>query len=136
MRIPAVLAVCAFMLLAGCSARGSPDQDPFAYVRKDLAHTAFDLAATAGKSDEQKFRVEDGSVARIKLIVWVNATAGNATVDIYAPSGRDVLSTQQSTTLTVPVDLGVWRFVVHASPGANGSAALVAVRAGTTTSAS
>lgn len=134
MRVAAFLLAASFLLMAGCSAKGA--QDPFAYTRKDLAHTSFDLALTQNKTDEQQFRVEDGSIATIQLRVWVNATAGHATVDIYGPSGKKALSTSETTSATVPIDLGVWRIVVTGTSDAAGDASIVATRAGTTRGAS
>lgn len=126
-----LLVIVALVALAGCTAEG---QDPFAYMRKPLYTGWFDLAPLAeGSTDGQEFRVEDGSIAQIRLQVWVNATHGGGRVQVYDPSGDLVIDTTQPTLQTSGLELGVWRVVVSGAPAEDGaivgSASLLVTRA-------
>lgn len=113
------------LVLAGCSAGAD---DPFAYTRKPLYTGYFDLDPLAGgKTDSQEFRVEDGSIGRIHVQVWINATAGRGQVDLVDPSGRTALTTTSSTTQSYPLTLGVWKVVVRGEPDGGALAGHVGV---------
>lgn len=114
--LPLVLAVA----LAGCSAKGD---DPLAYTKKPLYASVFDLGAIQNGTDEQQFRVQDGSIGMIKVSIWVNATAGGARVNVYDPSGRMVLTTAETVERSFPLNLGQWRVEVVGQPDATGAAA-------------
>lgn len=120
----ALLAAAA--LLAGCSAQGS--QDPFAYTRKPLYAGGFDLARMAGE-ETQEFRVQDGSIGMLRVLVWVNATAGGAQVDITDPSGRTIVSTTDTTEATTGLNLGAWHVRVSPQAESAGTVHVLVVRA-------
>lgn len=126
MRRAALLVLVAALLLAGCTAKG---EDPFAYTKKPLYTGGFDLARLAGETDQQQFRVGDGSIAAIRIQVWVNATAGGAQVQILDPSGRAAVTTTESVDKTVPVNLGAWTVVVDGEPAAAGHVGILVTRA-------
>ncbi len=113
MRAFALLVVAA-VALAGCSANA---EDPFAYAKKPLYTGHFELEPLAeGKVDSQQFRVEDGSIAQVRVQVWVNNTAGDAKVEVVDPSGRTVLTTTTTTDQSFPLNLGVWKVLVSGTP--------------------
>jgi hypothetical protein len=117
MRAFAVLLLAA-VVLAGCSANA---QDPFAYAKKPLYTGHFELDPLVdGKTDSQEFRVEDGSIGYVRVQVWVNDTAGDATVEVLDPSGRAVLTTSANADQSFPLNLGVWKVVVRGAPDAEG----------------
>lgn len=115
------------LLFAGCTAKG--EDDPFAYTRKPLYTGGFDLERIAGQSDQQQFRVGDGSIAALKVQVWVNATAGGGEVQLLDPSGRVVLTTTQTTEQRVPVNLGAWTVNVKGQPASTGHVSVLVTRA-------
>lgn len=118
MRALAVLALAAATVLAGCSANA---KDPFAYARKPLYTGHFELEPLAqGKVDSQEFRVEDGSIGYVHVQVWVNNTAGDATVEVVDPSGRTVLTATEDAEQKYPLTLGVWKVLVRGAPDAEG----------------
>lgn len=122
------LLVVAAALLAGCTASGD-GQDPWAYTRRELYSGGFDLAkVSAAGTDGQVFRVTDGSIGAIRHLVWVNATAGTATVSITDPSGKTVLTTTETTERTTGLSLGQWGVQVDAPPGAQGRVHILVVR--------
>ena len=100
-----LVALLVVAALAGCTAEGT--HDPFAYMKKPLYTGGFDLE-DIGTSDQQEFRVEDGSILQVYTQVWVNATMGGALVEVSDPSGRVVLSTTQHAENGLPMTLGVW----------------------------
>lgn len=117
MRAFALVVVLA-VALSGCAANA---QDPFAYTKKPLYTGYFDLDPLAGgTTDAQEFRVEDGSIGRVHVQVWVNATAGAGKVDVYDPSGRLVLTSEGQAEQGFPLNLGVWRVVVSGTPDGEG----------------
>ena len=117
MRASAALLLAA-MVLAGCSANA---QDPFAYAKKPLYTGHFELEPLAGgKTDSQEFRVEDGSIGFVRVQLWVNNTAGDATVEVYDPAGRAVITTTTGVDQSFPLNLGVWKVVVRGTPDAEG----------------
>lgn len=118
MRLAALLLVLA-VAFAGCSAKG---EDPLAYTKKPLYAGGFDLATLKNDTDEQQFRVQDGSIAQIKVNVWINATAGGARVNVYDPGGRMVLTTTETVARAYPLNLGQWRVVVEGMPDETGAA--------------
>lgn len=127
MRTLAILLVAA-TLLAGCTASGDA-QDPWAYTRRELYSGGFDLErVAAGGSDGQVFRVTDGSIGQIRHLVWVNATAGTATVSILDPSGRTILTTSETAERFSGLALGEWSVRVEAPPGAAGRVHILVVR--------
>lgn len=118
MRSPAALvlaALAATIPLAGCL--GSADaEDPLAYLRKPLYASTFHLSELGEDgTDFQEFRVTDGSIVEIRLQVWINATAGAATVKITNPSGHVVFEGTQTGEVLAFVELGVWRVDVTGS---------------------
>ena len=125
MRVAFALVALA-VLVAGCTASGQ--QDPFAYTKKPLYFGGFDMAKLAGKSESQEFRVQDGSIVTVRLLVWVNATAGSATVTIADPSGRTILTTSETTERSTPLDLGAWKATVTAAEGSAGLVHILVVR--------
>ncbi|HET6405727.1 MAG TPA: hypothetical protein VFH78_13880 [Candidatus Thermoplasmatota archaeon] len=123
------LLVTVAVLLAGCSARGSnPENDPWAYTKKPLYAGGFDLARVAGETDSQVFRVTDGSIAAIRVMVWINATAGGATVRVFDPSGNNVLTTSETIERQYGLQLGEWRVEVDGQPESAGIIHILAVR--------
>lgn len=125
MRAFALLLVAA-VALAGCAANA---EDPFAYTRKPLYTGHFELDPLAGgKTDSQEFRVEDGSIARVHVQVWVNATAGGARVEVVDPSGRTVLSVTDDAEQSFPLHLGVWTVRVTPEGEAAGHVSVLATR--------
>ena len=121
-----LLAVVAAVVLAGCSAQESTD--PYAYTKKELYSGGFDLARIAGTTDSQEFRVTDGSIAEIKIMVWINATAGGATVTIRDPGGDVVLETSETTERSFGLELGAWKVEVAGQPASAGRVHLLVVR--------
>lgn len=119
MRLVAVLLTLA-VALAGCSAKG---EDPLAYTKKPLYGGVFDLGELGNGTDQQQFRVQDGSIGMIKVNVWINATAGGARVNVYDPSGRMVLTTTETTERAFPLNLGQWRVEVLGMPDETGASA-------------
>jgi hypothetical protein len=123
MRLVTALLVAALVPLAGCL--GSADaEDPYAYMRKPLYASTFDLDSVGDGADFQEFRVTDGSIVEIRIQVWVNSTAGDATVRVINPSGHTVFESTQSGSRLVMVELGAWRVEVE---GANQPAGAVGV---------
>lgn len=120
MRPALVLAVACALLAAGCFAKAG--EDPFAYTKKPLYTGGFDLEDIKGE-DSQQFRVEDGSIALVRVQVWVNATAGGARVELTDPSGRVVLTTTEGAAQEYPLKLGIWTVKVTPVPDASGAAA-------------
>lgn len=125
MRLALVLLVLA-ALVTGCTASG--DQDPFAYAKKPLYAGGFKLERLGANTETQEFRVTDGSIASIHMLVWVNATAGGATVSIADPSGRTVLTTSETMERSVPLNLGAWKVSVTGQEGAAGIVHVLVVR--------
>lgn len=117
-----LVALLCVAALAGCTAKGT--HDPFAYMKKPLYTGGFDLEAIVA-SDQQEFRVEDGSILQVYAQVWVNATAGGARVEISDPSGRVLLSTAQDAEQGFPMTLGVW--TVKVTPTSEDAAGHVGV---------
>ena len=128
MRVLATALVAA-LVLAGCAARGGGENDPWAYTRKPLYAGGFDLARIAGETDSQVFRVTDGSIAAIRVLVWVNATAGGGTVRLFDPSGNLVLTTSETVERQYGLQLGEWRVEVDAQPASAGRVHILSVRA-------
>lgn len=122
----AILALVAAVALAGCSAEGG--QDPYAYTKKELYSGGFDLARIAGQTDSQQFRVTDGSIAAIRAMVWVNATAGGATVTMRDPGGDVALATDATSERSFPLELGAWTVEVAGQPGSAGRVHILVVR--------
>lgn len=108
----------AAVLAAGCAASG--DQDPWAYTRKPLYASGFQLDAIAGGEDTQQFRVQDGSIASIRMQVWINATHGGGSVTITDPAGRVALQTSETTERETPLNLGQWTIRAEGLPGSEG----------------
>lgn len=121
MRLVALLSVVLALVLAGCSAQGQ-QQDPFAYAKKPLYTSHFELdPLVGGKTDGQQFRVEDGSIAAVKVQIWVNATAGGGSVELQDPSGRVVMTTTGPyAEQSFPLNLGVWTVTVKGAPDESG----------------
>lgn len=113
------------LALAGCTASG---QDPWEYTKKPLYAGGFDLADLSGTSETQEFRVTDGSIGAIRLLVWVNATAGAANVRISNPSGHEVLSTSEFAERQYGLELGAWVVNVSAEENSAGVVHILAVR--------
>ena len=126
MRTPTLLLVVAALVLAGCAARGN--EDPFAYMRKPLYAGHFDLADAQGTTATNKFWVDDGSIAQIRIQVWVNNTAGDARVVIKDPSNFTVLDTTSSVEQRFGLDLGAWTVTVEGSPEAAGNVGVLVTR--------
>lgn len=128
MRRALVLALLAALVLAGCSARGG-DADPWAYTKKPLYTGGFSLERVASEPASQEFRVSDGSIAAVRVLVWVNATQGGGTVRVYDPSGNLLLTTSETTERQYGLQLGAWRVEVEGLPGSTGLVHILAVRA-------
>lgn len=126
MRLALVLLV-PVVLVAGCTATGQ--DDPFAYTKKPLYAGGFNLEKLGNGTDTQEFRVQDGSIASIRMLVWVNATYGGATVTITDPSGRTVLTTSDTTERSSPLNLGAWKVNVTGREGSGGMVHVLVVRA-------
>lgn len=124
MRAILALALLLALALAGCSARGG-GPDHFGYTKKDLYTGTFDLAAGP---DAQSFFVEDGSIGQVRAQVWINATAGGATITFTDARGRDVWTTSQSGATTLPQDLGQWGVKIVPTAGSAGTVGIVVVR--------
>lgn len=107
--------------LAGCTAQGG--RDPFAYAKKPLYTGHFDLASMPVEGDTQQFFVDDGSLTKFRIRVFVNATEGGGRVDVFGPSGQLVVSSSATSDQTIPVDLGAWTVKVYRQPGEGGAAA-------------
>lgn len=122
-----LFAVLVVALLAGCSARGG-DTDPWAYTRKPLYASGFDLARIAGGTDSQMFQVTDGSIGMIRVLVWINATAGGGTVRIYDPGDRLMLTTSETVERQFGLELGQWRVEAEGQPESAGVIHVLAVR--------
>lgn len=114
--------------LAGCSARANRD-DFFGYMKKPLFASGFNLEDARYAPQSQQFFVEDGSIGKIQIQIWVNATAGSGTVHVYDPHGSEIQQTSQSTTLTLPLELGAWKITVTGTPDAAGRADVLVTRA-------
>lgn len=114
------------LLLAGCTATGQ--EDPFAYTRKPLYAGGFNLEKLGGETETQTFRVSDGSIASIRILVWINATAGGATVIIKDPAGKTVLTTSETTEGSSPLNLGAWTATVEGRPESSGIVHILVVR--------
>ena len=128
MRTPTLM-VAALVLaagLAGCAARGN--DDPFAYMRKPLYAGSFDLSKTIDEPKTDTFWVRDGSIAKVKIQVWVNQTAGDARVIVHDPSGNVALDTTSSTTGSFALNLGAWTVTVEGTEGAAGTVGVLATR--------
>ena len=124
---PLVPILVAAILLAGCTAKGD-DHDPWAYTKKPLYTGGFDLARIAGETDSQAFRVTDGSIGAVRVLVWINATAGGGTVRVYDPSGNNVLTTSETAERSYGLQLGEWRVEVDGQPASVGRVHILAVR--------
>jgi hypothetical protein len=122
-----VLALVAAVALAGCSS-SDESTDPYAYTKKELYSGGFDLARLAGANDSQEFRVSDGSIAAIRVLVWVNATAGGATVTIRDPGGDVLLQTTETTERSLGLELGAWTVEVQGQPESAGRVHILVVR--------
>ena len=125
MRGTRLLAVALVLTMAGCFAKAN--QDPFAYTRKPLYTGGFDLDGLAA-TDEQQFRVEDGSISEVHVQVWVNATTGSARVEVEDPSGQVYMNTTQSGEMGFPLRLGVWHVRVTPEGEATGHVAVLVTR--------
>ena len=124
-RTPALLALAVMLTMAGCIAKAN--HDPYAYTRKPLYTGGFDLDGRTA-ADEQQFRVEDGSIARVRAQVWVNATAGGALVEITDPSGRTVMSVTDDGEMGFPLHLGVWTVRVTPQGESTGHVSVLVTR--------
>lgn len=125
MRLALALLVPA-LVLAGCTASGGAD--PFAYTRKPLYAGGFDLAELGDGDESQTFRVSDGSIASIRMLVWVNATAGGATVTIADPAGKTAMTTSGTAERSVPLNLGAWTATIQGQAGSEGLVHILVVR--------
>lgn len=128
MRSPTLM-VAAILLaagLAGCAARGN--EDPFAYMRKPLYAGGFDLSKTVDEPKTDTFWVRDGSIAKVNVQVWVNATAGDARVLVRDPSGNVAIDTTSTTSGSFALNLGAWTVTVEGSEGAAGNVGVLATR--------
>lgn len=124
------LALVAAATLAGCAARG--DDDPFAYMKKPLYANAFDLEDTRGDGGvTHQFWVQDGSIAQVRVQVWVNETAGDARVIVRDPSGAVSLDTRDDADARYGLNLGAWSVTVEGSPDAAGQVTVLVTRMGT-----
>lgn len=129
MRPSLAFALALALALVGCAAKADdPASDPFAYTRKPLYTGGFALDQLGGQTRSQEFRVTDGSIGAIRVQVWVNATAGGATVEVVDPSGDLTLLTQETTDTTVGLDLGAWTVRVTPDPGSAGAVAILVTR--------
>ncbi|GEM_PF-5604643 len=126
MRWATALVVVA-VVLAGCGAKASRD-DLFGYMKKPLFASGFPLEDARAAPQSQQFFVEDGSMAGVIIYVWVNATAGSATVQVYNAHGDEVVHTTQTTSASLPLDLGAWKIVVSGTPDAAGRVDLLVTR--------
>ena len=130
MRALASIALVAATFLAGCSTRGEDESsDPWAYTRKPLYTGGFDLAELAGANETQSFRVTDGSIGAIRAQVWINATAGGATVTLRDPSGRAILTTTETTDQRFGLNLGQWSVAIEGLPDSSGLVHVLVTRA-------
>lgn len=120
-----LVALACALLAAGCTANG---QDPYAYAKKPLYTGGFNLERVGPEGDSQEFRVQDGSIASIRVQVWFNGTAGDATVEVSDPSGRVVLTTTETADRSFPLNLGAWRVSVKASEGSTGHIGVLVTR--------
>lgn len=125
----ALLALAVVVMLAGCSAKANRD-DFFGYMRKPLYASGFDLAHAASAPQTQEFFVEDGSIASVRIQVWINATAGSGDVSIYTPSGHLVWHATSTGEQSIPLELGAWKIVVAGSPDAAGHVDVLVTRQG------
>lgn len=128
MRIVPVLLVAALFPLAGCVGSAGGEEDPFAYIRKPLFASNFDLERVGDGTDSMEFRVQDGSIVEVRIQVWVNATAGDAVVRVVKPSGHVVYETTTSGTRSVFVELGAWRVEVEGSNSPQGDVGVLILR--------
>lgn len=126
MQTALLAALAASLLLAGCTATGQ--EDPFAYTRKPLYAGGFNLEKLAGASETQEFRVTDGSIASVRMLVFVNATAGGATVTLTDPAGKTVLVTSETTERATALNLGAWKARVDVQQGSAGLVHVLVVR--------
>ena len=120
-----VVPLVATLAMAGCFAKAN--QDPFAYTRKPLYTGAFTLDGL-NATDEQQFRVEDGSIGQVHVQVWVNATAGGATVEVVDPSGQTRMSVTDDAAMGFPLALGVWHVRVTPQGEAAGDVSILVTR--------
>ena len=127
MRRVALLAIVHALVLAGCSARGG-NEDPWAYTKKPLYAGGFSLERIAGHTDSQEFRVTDGSIAAVRVLVWINATQGGGTVRVSDPGGHVVLSTSDTADQSFGLQLGRWVVEVEGLTGSAGTVHVLAVR--------
>lgn len=125
MRPLLLVALACALLAAGCTANG---QDPYAYAKKPLYTGGFNLAKVGPDGDSQEFRVQDGSIASVRVQVWVNATKGGATVDVLDPSGRTLMSVTETTDRAFPLNLGAWKVRVKADEGSEGHVGILVTR--------
>ena len=124
-RVLFALAVVA--LLAGCSAKGDRN-DFFGYMKKPLFASSFSLDHARASPETQQFFVEDGSIGVISIQLWVNATAGGATVQVFDPAGNEAMRATQTTQASFPLSLGAWKVVVTGTPDASGSVDVLVTR--------
>lgn len=124
MRLALALTVVA-LLVAGCAARG---EDPFAYTKKPLYTGGFDLARLTSEGQVDQFRVTDGSIGQIHVQVWINETAGGATIVVQDPSGRTMLTTSEDADQRFALALGEWRVKVTPQEGSAGIVHVLATR--------
>lgn len=125
MRIAFALVAVA-VLAAGCTAAGG--DDPWAYMKKPLYASGFQLDRIAGSEDTQQFRVTDGSIASIRMKVWINATQGGGTLTISDPGGRVVLQTSETTERETPLNLGQWMIKAEGLPDSAGTIHVLVTR--------
>lgn len=123
MRLPLAFALLA-VASAGCVVTAK--DDPFAYLREPLYSGGFDLTASS-VAESQAFRVEDGSIAEVRVEVFVNLTQGRALVELVDPSGATVLSVAESVERGFPLRLGVWTVTVTPE-SAQGHVGILATR--------
>lgn len=130
MRAPTILFLALLSLapLTGCVGSAEGDNDPFAYMRKPLYASSFSLDDIGNESDSQEFRVQDGSIFTIHAYVWVNATAGSATVTLTDPSGREVRTFDQTGKASFPMELGAWHVKVTGADDPSGRVDVRVVR--------
>ena len=120
-----VVPLVVMLAMAGCIAKAK--QDPFAYTRKPLYTGTFELDGL-NATDGQQFRVEDGSIGQIHVQVWVNATAGGATVEIVDPSGQARMRVTDDAAQGFPLNLGVWSVRVTPDGEASGDVSILVTR--------